>query len=60
MKIKAITNLREFIFDTEEMKLQNRGGVGVSIFGLAKNQLRKGEKPSKNRGSEVIEEKTNQ
>lgn len=43
MKIKATTNFREFIFDTEEMKLQNRGGLGVSIFGLAKKQLRKGE-----------------
>lgn len=43
MKIKAITNLREFMFDTEDMKLQNRGGVGVSIFGIDKKQLRKGE-----------------
>ena len=43
MIIKAITNLREFIFDTEEMKTQSRGGVGLSIFGLAKKQLRKGE-----------------
>lgn len=43
MKIKAITNLREFVFDTEDMKTQNRGGVGVSLLGLAKNQLEKGE-----------------
>lgn len=52
MKIKAITNLREFIFDTEEMKLQNRGGVGVSIFGLAKKQLRKGENLARIEGVE--------
>lgn len=43
MKIKAITNLREFIFDTEEMKSQNRGGIGISLLGLAKNKLEKGE-----------------
>lgn len=43
MIIKAITNLREFIFDTEEMKAQNRSGVGISIFGMAKKNLRKGE-----------------
>lgn len=43
MRIKATTNFREFIFETEDMKLQNRGGSGVSIFGLAKKQLRKGE-----------------
>lgn len=43
MKIKAITNIREFIFDTDDIRLQNRGGVGVSLFGLAKKQLRKGE-----------------
>ena len=43
MIIKAITNLREFTFDTEDMKLQNRSGRGISIFRLAKKQLRKGE-----------------
>lgn len=43
MKLRVITNFREFIFDTEEMKTQNRGGVGVSLMGLAKKQLRKGE-----------------
>ena len=43
MRIKAITNLREFIFDTEEMKTQSRGGIGVSLLGLAKKQLSKGE-----------------
>lgn len=43
MKIKAITNLREFIFDTEEMKSQNRGGIGICLLGLAKNKLEKGE-----------------
>lgn len=43
MLIKAITNLREFTFDTEEMRTTNRAGIGVSIFGLAKKQLRKGE-----------------
>lgn len=43
MIIKAITNLREFTFYTEEMRTTNRSGIGVSIFGLAKKQLRKGE-----------------
>lgn len=43
MKLKAITNLREFIFDTDDMNTQTRGGKGVSLFGLAKKQLRKGE-----------------
>lgn len=52
MKIKAITNLREFIFDTEDMKLQNRGGIGVSIFGLDKKQLRKGENLARIEGVE--------
>ena len=43
MKIKVTTNLREFIIDSNNFKTQNRGGVGVSIFGIAKKQLRKNE-----------------
>lgn len=43
MIVKAITNLREFTFDTNDIRLQNRAGVGISILGLAKKQLRKGE-----------------
>ena len=43
MKIKVITNLRELILDSDNMKNQNRGGVGVSIFGVMKKQLRKNE-----------------
>lgn len=43
MKLKVITNLREFEFDTDDMKVQNRNGVGISLFGLAKKQMRKGE-----------------
>lgn len=43
MKLKVITNLREFEFDTDDMKLQNRTAVGVSLFTLAKKQMRKGE-----------------
>ena len=43
MKIKVITNLREIILDSEDFKTQNRGGVGVSVFGLANKQLRKNE-----------------
>lgn len=43
MKLKTITNLREFIFDTDDIKVQNRGGVGIRILGIIKKQLRKGE-----------------
>ena len=43
MKIKVVTNLREFIVGSDDFKTQNRGGVGVSIFGIAKKQLRKNE-----------------
>lgn len=43
MRIKAITNLREFIFDTDDMREQNKGGKGISLLGLAKKQLWKGE-----------------
>lgn len=43
MKIKVITNLREIILDSEDFKTQNRGGVGVSVYGLANKQLRKNE-----------------
>ena len=43
MKIKAITNLREFTFDIEYIKTQNRGGVGVSLLSLVKKQLAEGE-----------------
>lgn len=43
MKIKIITNLREIVLDSDDFKTQNRGGVGVSIFGLANKQLRKNE-----------------
>lgn len=43
MKIKIITNLREIVLDSDDMKTQNRAGVGVSIFGVAKKQLRKNE-----------------
>lgn len=43
MKIKAITNLREFIFNTNHIKTTNRGCKGFSILKLAKTKLSKGE-----------------